>query len=330
MIKIFLTALISSLVFGRIMIPILKERKIRQAEREEGPQSHLKKIGTPTMGGLFIIFASIFTYILICVLGYLFKLPLLVDNIGSITTLLGFSLCFGLIGFIDDYFKVEKKTTDGLSAKSKMLLLILISLIFVIIEIFVLKNPTTIMIPFLQIRVSLNIIIYAILSILVILSTPNAINLTDGIDGLSTSVGSMILFYFFVVSILNQRYDVAIFTLIILGAYLGFLVYNWHKAKIFMGDTGSFFLGGVISLIAIALGEPVSLIFIAFIPVIETLSVIIQVTYFKKTGGKRVFKMTPYHHHLELSGWKEESIVLVFTAITSIIAIILLLFKIFI
>lgn len=330
MIKIFLTALISSLVFGRIMIPILKERKIRQAEREEGPQSHLKKIGTPTMGGLFIIFASIFTYILICVLGYLFKLPLLVDNIGSITTLLGFSLCFGLIGFIDDYFKVEKKTTDGLSAKSKMLLLILISLIFVIIEIFVLKNPTTIMIPFLQIRVSLNIIIYAILSILVILSTPNAINLTDGIDGLSTSVGSMILFYFFVVSILNQRYDVAIFTLIILGAYLGFLVYNWHKAKIFMGDTGSFFLGGVISLIAIALGEPVSLIFIAFIPVIETLSVIIQVIYFKKTGGKRVFKMTPYHHHLELSGWKEESIVLVFTAITAVIAIILLLFKVFI
>lgn len=330
MIKVFLIALISSLIFGKITIPILKRRKIKQVEREEGPESHFMKTGTPTMGGIFVIFAIIFTYILICIFAYVIKVPIFLDNINSITTLLIFSLSFGLIGFLDDYFKVDKKTTDGISPSSKMLLLILISLVFVIIEVFVLNNSTIIMIPFLQIEVSLNIVIYAILAILVILSTPNAINLTDGIDGLSTSVGSMILFYFFIISILNQRYDVAIFTLIILGVYLGFLVYNWHKAKIFMGDTGSFFLGGAIALISIALGKPINLIFIAFIPVIETLSVIIQVLYFKKTGGKRIFKMTPYHHHLELSGWKEETIVFVFTGITAFIALVLLLFKIFV
>ncbi len=324
MIYIFLIAILSSLILGKIIIPVLQNRKIRQAEREEGPETHFKKAGTPTMGGIFVIFAIIITSIL----AWILRVPIFVDNLRSIIIFVIFSLAFGLIGFIDDFFKVEKKTTDGLSAKSKMLLLILISIIFVIVEFIIFKNPTLITIPFFEIKISINLLIYIVLSILVILATPNAVNLTDGIDGLASSVGIAILFYFFIASFLDQKFDIAIFTLMVMGAYLGFLVYNWHKAKVFMGDTGSFFLGGVIALVAIALGKPLYLFFIAIIPVIETISVIIQVLYFKKTGGKRVFKMTPYHHHLELSGWKEESIVLVFTAVTCISGIILILFKI--
>lgn len=321
----FLISVISSIILGGIFIPALKKRKVRQSERIEGPQSHLKKEGTPTMGGLFVILAIILTY----VIAYIFKIEVFMENIKSALTLLIFSLFFAAIGFIDDYFKVEKKTTDGIRPKSKMLLLIAISVLFVVLEVFVLDTSMMVRIPFIEYSLSLNLVIYLILSVLVILSMPNAVNLTDGIDGLASSVGLAILFYFFIVSILNQRPDVAIFTLMTIGAYAGFLVYNWHKAKIFMGDTGSFFLGGLIGLIAIVLGEPLYLFFIAIIPLIETLSVIIQVLYFKKTGGKRVFKMTPYHHHLELSGWKEETIVLVFTAVTMLVGTILLLFKIF-
>ncbi len=321
----FLISVISSIILGGIFIPALKKRKVRQSERIEGPQSHLKKEGTPTMGGLFVILAIILTY----VIAYIFKIEVFMENIKSALTLLIFSLFFAAIGFIDDYFKVEKKTTDGIRPKSKMLLLIAISVLFVVLEVFVLDTSMMVRIPFIEYSLSLNLVVYLILSVLVILSMPNAVNLTDGIDGLASSVGIAILFYFFIVSILNQRPDVAIFTLMTIGAYAGFLVYNWHKAKIFMGDTGSFFLGGLIGLIAIVLGEPLYLFFIAIIPLIETLSVIIQVLYFKKTGGKRVFKMTPYHHHLELSGWKEETIVLVFTAVTMLVGTILLLFKIF-
>lgn len=325
MIYVYLIATFSALILGQLFIPIFKKRRIRQAEREEGPESHFKKTGTPTMGGLFIIIAIIVTYIF----AWIFKIPEFIDNVFSITILVVFSLAFGLIGFIDDFFKVEKKTTDGLSAKSKMLLLILLSIVFVIVEFFILKNPTLISIPIFEIKVSISFLTYIILSVLVILATPNALNLTDGIDGLASSVGIAILFYFFIVSIIDQKTDIAMFILIVMGGYSGFLVHNWHKAKVFMGDTGSFFLGGVIGLIAIVLGKPLYLFFIAIIPVIETLSVILQVLYFKKTGGKRIFKMTPYHHHLELSGWKEESIVLLFTAITLVVGFCLIIFKVY-
>ncbi len=325
MFYIFIIAIISSLIFGKIALPILKRRKIKQFEREEGPESHLGKLGTPTMGGIFVILAIAFTYLL----AWIFQIPVFLENIDSISILMFLSLAFGLIGFIDDFFKVEKKSVDGISPKQKMVLLTLISILFIILELFTFNNPTLITIPFINTTVSMNILIYVILSILVIISTPNAVNLTDGVDGLASSVGASILFYFFIISIIDQRYDVAIFSSIIMGAFLGFLKYNWHKAKVFMGDTGSFFLGGTIALIAIALGRPLDLLFVAIIPVIETLSVILQIFYFKKTGGKRLFKMTPYHHHLELSGWKEETVVLVFTAITLLIGAILILFKIY-
>lgn len=321
----FLIAIISSLIFGKIVIPTLKRRKVKQAEREDGPESHLGKLGTPTMGGIFVILAIIFTYLL----AWILQIPIFLENIYSITILMIFSLAFGLIGFVDDFFKVEKKSADGISPKQKMLLLILISIIFVIVEVFTFKNPTLITIPFINMTVSLNILVYVILSVLVIISTPNAVNLTDGIDGLASSVGVGILLYFTALAIIDQRYDIAIFSSIVLGGFLGFLPYNWYKAKVFMGDTGSFFLGGAIALIAIALGKPLHLLFIAIIPVIETLSVILQVVYFKKTCGKRLFKMSPYHHHLELSGWKEETVVLVFTAITLVIGVVLLLFKVY-
>lgn len=325
MIYILLISIVLSLVFGKVLISAFQKKNVKQSEREDGPESHFKKSGTPTMGGVFVILAIIVS----CLLLFVFKVPIFMNNMASILILLVFSLAFGAIGFYDDYLKVNSRSTEGLRARDKMLLLTLLSIVFVLIEVFLLKNPTSILIPFINTKISVNLILYMLLSIIVILSTPNAVNLTDGIDGLASSVGIGILVYFFIVSILDQRIDIALFTLIVMGAYIGFLFYNWHKAKVFMGDTGSFFLGGTIALIAIALGKPLYLLFICIIPVIETLSVIIQVLYFRKTGGKRIFKMTPYHHHLELSGWKEESIVLLFTTITLIMGAILILFKIF-
>ena len=323
MIYILIISIAISLILGKVTISSFKKKQIKQTEREDGPESHFEKAGTPTMGGVFVISTVVLTYLIL----FIFKVPIFLENIASITTLMLFSLAFGLIGFYDDYLKVNQKGTEGLDAKGKMLALIFLSIVFVIVEVFLLNNPTTIIIPFLEIQIPLNIFVYIGLSIAVLLSTPNAINLTDGIDGLAASVGITILTYFALVALLDNRIDVAIFAILNIGAYLGFLVYNWHKAKIFMGDTGSFFLGGLIGLISIALGKPLYLFFIAVIPVIETLSVILQVAYFKKTGGKRIFKMTPYHHHLELSGWKEIHIVLVFSAITAVIGLALLLAK---
>lgn len=326
MIYILIISIAISLILGKVTISSFKKKQIKQTEREDGPESHFEKAGTPTMGGVFVISTVVLTYLIL----FIFKVPIFLENIASITTLMLFSLAFGLIGFYDDYLKVNQKGTEGLDAKGKMLALIFLSIVFVIVEAFLLNNPTTIIVPFLEIQIPLNIFVYIGLSIAVLLSTPNAINLTDGIDGLAASVGITILTYFALVAFLDNRIDVAIFAILNIGAYLGFLVYNWHKAKIFMGDTGSFYLGGLIGLISIALGKPLYLIFIAIIPVIETLSVILQVVYFKKTGGKRIFKMTPYHHHLELSGWKEIHIVLVFSAITAVMGLALLLAKILI
>lgn len=319
---ITLITCIISLLLGRKTIDILKQKGIGQVVRHEGPKKHWKKTGTPTMGGIFAILTVIIVYLGL----YIFNVKVFTENIGTMLILLVFSLSFGFIGFLDDYLKIHKNNTDGLRPRYKMILLMIVSLIFVFLDKYHFSNAGLIAIPFTSIMVSVPLVVYFILCFLILISTTNAVNLTDGLDGLATSVGLSILTYFLVVAKMQSRYDIVLFILIIMGAFIGFLRYNWSKAKIFMGDTGSFFLGGVIALLAIALGKPLSLLFIAIVPVMETISVIIQVVYyhFKK---KRFFKMAPFHHHLELSGYNEKKIVFMFTIITLVMAVLLVVFE---
>ena len=239
------------------------------------------------------------------------------ELIKRLIPLLIITIAFGMIGFIDDFKKLVLKNTDGLKPKYKMLGLLIIAVIYVLFLVYGFNLGTDTYIPIFKIYINIPVFLYIPLAVLVILSTTNAINLTDGVDGLASSVSCLIITCLTVIGISNQMYEVSIFGSIVIGATLGFLIFNLHPAKVFMGDTGSLMLGGVISSIALYLKMPLLLVVIAIIPVLEALSDIIQVMYYKKTG-KRVFKMAPLHHHFELSGWKENKIVVVFSLITLI------------
>ncbi len=316
--KVLITSFVTSVILGLIIIPILKKLKVGQIERDDGPQSHLKKQGTPTMGGIIIIITMILvitgTYIYFTMQGeheLSHKLlPILLLTIG-----------FGLIGFIDDFKKLVLKNTEGLKPSYKMIGLLIISVAYVIYLVYGLKIGTETYIPILKIYINLPIYIYIPFAIVVVLGATNAVNLTDGIDGLSSSVCAIIITCLAIVGISLQIYEVSIFASIVIGAILGFLMFNIHPAKVFMGDTGSLMLGGVISGLSLYLKMPLLLIVIALVPVLETLSVIIQVAYFKKTGN-RFFKMAPLHHHFELSGWKENKVVIVFSILTLLLCIV--------
>ena len=313
-IKILLITFAISVICGIITIPILKKLKIGQIERDDGPASHLKKQGTPTMGGIIMIVAIIIATVGACIF---FSVTNNQELIKRLIPLLIITIAFGMIGFIDDFKKMVLKNTDGLKPKYKMLGLLIIAVIYVLFLVYGFKLGTDTYIPIFKIYINIPVFLYIPLAVLVILSTTNAINLTDGVDGLASSVSCLIVTCLTVIGISNQMYEVSIFGSIVIGATLGFLIFNLHPAKVFMGDTGSLMLGGIISSIALYLKMPLLLIVIALIPVLETLSVMIQVTYYKKTG-KRVFKMAPLHHHFELSGWKENKIVVVFSLITLI------------
>lgn len=315
--KILLLSFIASVILSLIIVPILRKLKVGQIEREEGPQSHLKKQGTPTMGGIIMIFV-------IVALGLFMYFDYRKDQANIATALIpliGVAVGFGLIGFIDDFKKLVLKNTKGLSPKAKMLGLLIVAVAYSIVLVKLFNIGTDIYIPFVKVYFTLPIWIYIPFAVLVMLGTTNAINLTDGIDGLSTSVTTIILTCLTVISILLGVKEVTIFGAILIGACLGFLLFNLHPAKVMMGDTGSLMLGGAIAGIALYLKMPLLLLIIAIIPIIETLSVMIQVTYFKKTGN-RVFKMTPIHHHFELSGWKENKIVSVFSLVTLVFCVI--------
>ena len=300
-IKVLLATFVVSVICGLITIPILKKLKVGQIERDDGPASHLIMI-------IAIIISVTGSYLFLTITGneVLGKklLPLLLITIG-----------FGMIGFIDDFKKLVLKNTDGLKPSYKMFGLLIIAVAYVLFLIQGLKIGTDTYIPILKMYISIPIFVYIPLAIVVILATTNAINLTDGIDGLSSSVSAIIITCLTVIGISNQIYEVSIFGSIVIGAVLGFLMFNLHPAKVFMGDTGSLMLGGVISGLALYLRMPLLLLIIAIVPVLETLSVILQVAYFKKTGN-RIFKMAPLHHHFELSGWKENKVVVVFSLIT--------------
>lgn len=313
-IKILLITFAISVICGIITIPILKKLKIGQIERDDGPASHLKKQGTPTMGGIIMIVAIIIATVGVCIF---FSVTNNQELIKRLVPLLIITIAFGMIGFIDDFKKLVLKNTDGLKPKYKMLGLLIIAVIYVLFLVYGFKLGTDTYIPIFKIYINIPVFLYIPLAVLVILSTTNAINLTDGVDGLASSVSCLIVTCLTVIGISNQMYEVSIFGSIVIGATLGFLIFNLHPAKVFMGDTGSLMLGGVISSIALYLKMPLLLVLIAIIPVLEALSDIIQVMYYKKTG-KRVFKMAPLHHHFELSGWKENKIVVVFSLITLI------------
>ena len=307
-----------AIILGCIIIPILKKLKVGQIERNDGPQSHLKKQGTPTMGGIIMIITM-----LLIVTGTYIYLNINGQNevANKLIPILLLTIGFGLIGFIDDFKKLVLKNTKGLKPSYKMIGLLIISVAYVIYLVYVLKIGTQTYLPIVKQYITIPVYLYIPFAILVILGTTNAINLTDGIDGLSSSVSAIIITCLTLIGSMYEMQEVSIFGSVVIGATLGFLMFNLHPAKVFMGDTGSLLLGGVISSLALYLKMPLLLIVIALIPVIETLSVIIQVAYFKKTG-KRVFKMAPIHHHFELSGWKESKVVIVFTIITLILCII--------
>ena len=315
---ILIIAFVVTVILGFIIIPILRKFKVGQIERDDGPQSHLKKQGTPTMGGIIMIITMI-----LLVIGVYVFLSIKENNdiANKLVPMLILTLGFGVIGFIDDFKKLVLKNTEGLKPSYKMLGLLIISVIYVIYLIYGLHLGTETYIPVLKQYITMPLILYIPFAIFVILATTNAINLTDGIDGLSSSVSVIIVTCLTLIGIAFKVQEVSIFGSIVIGAILGFLMFNLHPAKVFMGDTGSLLLGGVISALALYLKMPLLLIVIAFIPVIETISVIIQVLYFKKTG-KRFFKMAPLHHHFELSGWKENKVVIVFSLITLVLCII--------
>lgn len=315
MIPTLLVSFIYTVIMGAITVNILKRRKVRQVERLDGPQTHLSKIGTPTMGGIICVITLVTFYLI-----YMgFNIYNIKESFGLITSVTLSTLLIAGVGFIDDFLKVEKQNTKGLKGKYKIIFVSIISAILMYYLVYVLNIGSDIKLPFSNVF-EITRAFKVIFGVIVIIATTNAVNLTDGIDGLASSVGIVIMAFLSGVALKFSQTHLGILLSIIIGSYLGFLLFNWHKAKVFMGDTGSFFLGAVIAICAIILKLELFLLLIAIIPVIEALSVIIQVVYFKKTK-KRIFKMAPIHHHFEASNWSELRVVSVFTGITIIACI---------
>ena len=302
-------ALILAGILGLWFIPVLTRLKFGQEIREEGPKWHAKKSGTPTMGGLIFITAIVIS----CLLCYLLGMQIGIE----IVMLLAISLIYGVIGFIDDYIKVILKRNLGLTAKQKFLLQLVAAIAFVAWAVYGTKISTNISIPFTSLSFDMGVFYIPFVTV-VILATVNSINLTDGLDGLATSITCIVAIFFMLFAKRMESNAVALFAAIVLGSLIGFLIYNKYPAKVFMGDTGSLFLGGAVCGMAILLEQPLALLIVGFVYVMESLSVIMQVTSFKLTG-KRIFKMSPIHHHFEMCGWNEVKIVVVFTLVTLVL-----------
>ena len=298
-----------SALMGPILIPLLKKIKVGQVVRDDGPKSHLKKSGTPTMGGLLIL-GSILLTSLFYIKDYPKIIPILFTVVG-----------FGIIGFLDDYIKVVLKRAMGLRAWQKMLAQILVTSVLAYYLVHVYDTPLTMKIPFM----TGTYLDFGFLNIpllfLVVLGCVNGTNLTDGLDGLLGSVTVLIATFFAVISV-GTSAGIEPVVCAVVGALLGFLLFNVHPASVFMGDTGSLALGGFIAASAYVTQMQLFIPIIGLVYVVEVLSVMIQVGYFKLSGGKRVFKMAPIHHHFELSGWKETKIVAVFAIVTAILCVI--------
>ena len=315
MTRILVTAAVSAALsglLGFLLLPVLRALKAGQSIREIGPTWHNYKAGTPMMGGLMFIFAAII--ILLC------NIPFMEDY--SVFFVLALSLCFGFVGFLDDYAKLKKKQNEGLTSIQKALLQMAVTALFLYAMYRSGAMSTTLYIPFVNVSFQLHPIVYIFFAMFVMVGCVNAVNLTDGVDGLSSSVTIPVMVFFTAAAVCTGRYDLALLPASLVGGLIAYLFYNWHPAKVFMGDTGSLFLGGAVCAMAFALDMPLILILVGFVYICETLSVILQVSYFKLTHGKRLFKMSPIHHHFEMCGWKEEKIVLTFTAVSAIMCVI--------
>lgn len=293
-------------VSGKFLIPFLRRVKAGQTERTDGPQSHLKKTGTPNMGGIMIM------------LGLAVASLCAAPRCPEVIPVLILTIGFGIVGFMDDYLKVVKKKSDGLSVKQKMALQIVIALLFALYVTKINAIPLAMKVPFLQGKyLDLGILnIPALLFIAV--ATVNGTNFTDGVDGLASCVTTAVALFFTIAALFSGSGAAASGGAMI-GALLGFLIYNANPAQVFMGDTGSLALGGFVTAMAYLLQLPLFIPIVGFIYFIEVVSVILQVGYFKMTHGKRIFRMAPIHHHFELGGWSEVKVVAVFTVTTAVL-----------
>lgn len=304
-----LIAFVISVILGPIIIPFLRRLKMGQTERTDGVQSHLKKAGTPTMGGIIFLLAVVVTSLF-----YIGDYPKLIP-------ILFLTLGFGIIGFLDDYLKVVLKRSDGLLAWQKFLLQVIFTAIFVFYILKYTDVSLEMLVPFGGGQywdigwLAVPLLFFAVIG------TVNGVNFTDGLDGLASSVTIMVAVFFTMVSIGTQS-GIEPITCAVVGSLMGFLLFNVFPARVFMGDTGSLALGGFVAGTAYMLQMPLFIPIVGLVYLVEVLSVIIQVTYFKKTGGKRIFKMAPIHHHFELCGWSETRVVAVFAIVTAVLCLI--------
>ncbi len=302
-------AFVVSAVLCPIVIPFLHRLKFGQQVRDDGPQTHLKKQGTPTMGGL-VILSSIIITSLLYIRDYPKIIPVLFMTVG-----------FGVVGFLDDYIKIVMKRSEGLNPIQKLIGQFVITGIFAYYIVTSLDIGTGMLIPFTGKYLQLPVWLFVPALFFIILGTDNGVNFTDGLDGLCTSVTILVATFFTIVAI-GENSGISPITGAVVGSLLGFLLFNVYPARVFMGDTGSLALGGFVASSAFMMQMPIFIAIVGLIYLVEVLSVIIQVTYFKKTGGKRFFKMAPIHHHFELCGWSETRVVGVFSIITAILCLI--------
>ena len=324
LLKILVAAVVAfviSAVIGKFLVPALRRWKAGQSIKVDGPTWHMSKQGTPTMGGLMFILATIIVVLVV-------NGPAILSGDWTSVIVLVFALVFGAIGFLDDYAKIKKKENTGLTAGQKFLLQLAAAILFIVLLRKCGILSPNLYVPFFGVELHLPWVVYLIFAVLVITGTVNAVNITDGLDGLSSSVTMPVCAFFaaafgwaWVKWQQSGTAGMAVFAAALFGGLVGFLVYNHYPAKVFMGDTGSLFLGGAVCGMAFALDMPLILILVGIIYIIETLSDIIQVTYFKATHGKRIFRMAPLHHHLEMGGWNEKKVVFVFASISLVFCI---------
>ena len=302
-------AFVISAILCPIVIPFLHKLKFGQQVRDDGPQAHLKKQGTPTMGGL-VILSSIIITSLLYIRDYPRIIPVLFVTVG-----------FGVIGFLDDYIKIVMKRSEGLKPGQKMAGQVVITGIFAHYIITSGEIGTGMLIPFIGSVMVLPVWLFVPALFFIVLGTDNGVNFTDGLDGLCTSVTILVATFFTIVAIVENS-GISPITGAVVGSLLGFLLFNVYPARVFMGDTGSLALGGFVASSAFMMQMPLYIAVVGLIYLVEVLSVIIQVTYFKKTHGKRIFKMAPIHHHFELCGWSETRVVAIFSIITAILCLV--------
>ena len=315
MTRVLITAAVGAVlsgVIGYFLLPVLRALKAGQSIREDGPIWHNYKAGTPMMGGLMFIAAAI-----LCLVGNLFTME---DH--SVFFVLLMALAFGAIGFLDDFFKMKYKRNLGLTSIQKFMLQLAISALFLYVMYKQGAMSSHLYIPFVDVSFEVHPLVYIFIAMFIMVGCDNAVNITDGVDGLSSSVTLPVMAFFTAAAVLKGKYDLALLPASLFGGLIAYLFYNWHPAKVFMGDTGSLFLGGIVCGLAFALDMPLILILVGFVYICETLSVILQVGYFKLTHGKRLFKMAPIHHHFEMCGWKEVRIVITFALVSCVMCVI--------